>query len=61
VGKALKGQGLADRRDSGGIIIRAVVQGRGHKNSCAVLGSVGRIKALASRGQNITQVNSIDK
>jgi hypothetical protein len=38
----LNWQGLAVRREWGGIVMRAVVQGRGHKDSPGVAGSVGR-------------------
>lgn len=41
--------------------MRAVVQSRGHKNSFGVLGSVGRVEALASHARSIAKVNSIDK
>jgi hypothetical protein len=61
VGKVLNRQGLAVRRESGGIVMRAVVQGRSHKVSDGISGSMGRVEALASHGQSIAKVNSIDK
>ena len=39
----------------------AVVQGRGHKDSFGALECAGRVGALATHGQSIAKVNSIDK
>jgi hypothetical protein len=41
--------------------MRAIVQARGHKGSPSVVGSVGRVGALASHGESIAKANSIDK
>ena len=41
--------------------MRAVVSGRGHKDLSGVVRSVGRVGALASHGESIAKVNSIDK
>jgi hypothetical protein len=60
-GGVLNWQGLAVRRECRGIVIRAVVRGRGHKDSCGVVRSGGRVEALASHGESIAEVNSIDK
>ena len=59
--KVLNGQGLAVRRESRWIVMRAVVQGRGNKDSFGAAGCGGRIGALASHAQSIATVNSIDK
>jgi hypothetical protein len=37
-GGVLNGQGLAIRRESRGIVMRAVAQGKGHKESFGVVG-----------------------
>ena len=60
-GGVLNGQSLAVRRECRGIVMRAVVQGRGHKDSSGVVRSVGRVGALASHGESLAKVNSIDK
>ena len=41
--------------------MRAVFLGRGYKDLRGVMGSVGRVAALASHGKSIAKVNSIDK
>jgi hypothetical protein len=60
-GDVLNWQGLAVRRECRGIVMRAVVRGRGHKDSCGVVRSGGRVGALASHGESVAKVNSIDK
>ena len=60
-GGVLNWQGLAVRREWRGIAMRAVVWGRGHKYSFGVAGCGGRVGALASHGENVAKVNSIDK
>jgi len=59
--KVLNGQGLADRRESRRIVMRAVVQGRGQKDWFGAARCGGRIESLASHAQSIAKVNSIDK
>ena len=59
--KALNGQGLVVRREWRGIIMRAVIQGRGCKESLGVAECGGRVGALASHGESIAKANSIDK
>ena len=49
LGEVLSGEGLAVCREWRGIVMRAVVQGG------------GRGGALASRGESIAKINSIDK
>jgi hypothetical protein len=60
-GGVLNWQGLAVRGECRGIVMRAVVRGRGHKDSCGVVRSGGRVGALASHGESVAKVNSIDK
>jgi hypothetical protein len=48
-------------REWRGIVMRAVVQGRGHKDSAVVAGSGGGVVALASHGESIATVNSVYK
>ena len=60
-GEVLNWQGLAVCGECRGIVMRAVVRGRGHKDSCGVVGSGGRGGALASHGGSIAKINSIDK
>jgi len=54
-GGVLNGRGLAVGREWRGIVMRAVVQGRGHKDSAVVAGSGGGVGALASHGDSISQ------
>lgn len=60
-GGVLGGCGLAVRWELGGIIMRAVLQGRGCNESLGVVGCGGRVGSLASHGGSIAKVNSIDK
>jgi len=60
-GEVLNWQCLAERRECRGMVICAVVRGRGNKDSCGVLGSFERVGALASHGESIVKVNSIEK
>ena len=60
-GGVLNWQGLAMRRELREIVMRAVVYGGGHKDSSGVEGCGGRVGTLASHGESITNVNSIDK
>jgi hypothetical protein len=60
-GGVLNWQGLAVRGECRGIVMRAVVRCRGHKDLCGVVGSGGRGGALASHGVSIAKINSIDK
>jgi hypothetical protein len=57
----LNWQGLAVRREWRGMVICVVFQGRGHKDLCGVVRSGGRAGVLASHGESIAKVNSIDK
>ena len=60
-GEVLNWSGLAVRRECMGIVMRAVVRGRGQKDSCGLVRSGGRVGALASHGESIATVNSIDR
>jgi hypothetical protein len=57
----LNWQGLAVCRERRGMVICVVFQGRGHKDLDGVVRSVGGVGALASHGESIAKVNSIDK
>jgi hypothetical protein len=41
--------------------MRAVVEGRCHRDSLDVAGCGGRVGSLASHGESLAKVNSIDK
>ena len=57
----LNWEGLAVVRECRGRVIRAVVRRRDQKDSCGVVRIVRRGGALASHGESIATVNSIDK
>jgi hypothetical protein len=41
--------------------MHAVIQGRGCKESLGVAGCGGRVGALASHGESVAKINSMDK
>jgi hypothetical protein len=57
----LNWRGLAVRREWRGIIMRAVGQGRGHKDSPGVAGSVGRQGTASSKERTEIRVEPFDR